>query len=252
MKGSFLLRAGLVIGLGLLLFVSACRRPAPEPRLNALTEQEQRDGWILLFDGQSFEGWRGFGMDNVPSKWVIDEDAIHFAPAEGAGGGDIITTAAFESFELAFDWKIGECGNSGVFFHVVEEGFDRVWRTGPEYQILDNACHPDALNGPDRYAGANYALHPPDGIDDASTAGEWHRSRIVVDGARVEHWLNDRKVVEYELWSDVWNQLVAASKFNTMPEYGQMRRGHIALQDHSDPVWFRNIRVRPLETRQPV
>lgn len=224
--------------------------PAPvesAESVNMLTDAERAEGWQLLFDGQSADGWRAFGGDAMPAQWTIADGALHFDPSVEGEGGDIITDETYDNFEFVFDWKIGECGNSGVFYHVTEsEEFTGVPQTGPEYQILDNTCHPDAENGPDRHAGANYALNAPS-TDVTKPAGEWNTSRIVINGPMVEHWLNGEKVVEYELWSDAWKESVAASKFGQWADYGMARTGHIALQDHNDPVWYRNLKIRPLE-----
>ena len=208
---------------------------------NTLTEEEKADGWELLFDGEDFSHWRGFKQDSVPAGWTIDDNAIHFTGEQQAG--DLITDDEYESFELQLDWKIAEGGNSGIMFHVTEDN-DRTYQSGPEMQVLDDAGHPDAQNGPDRLAGANYALHPPSNTEAVNPAGEWNTVRLVVDGQHVEHWMNGEKVVEYELGSDEWKELVATSKFGEMPNYGIAGAGHIALQDHGDPVWYRNIKIR--------
>lgn len=250
-------RIRFIPGLALLLVLflvalPACEPAAPEEaELNALTEEEINEGWQLLFNGSDLTGWRGFQREDVPGKWVVQDGAIHFTGAEEGEGGDIVTVDQYENFELSLDWKIAECGNSGVFFHVIEENYRAVYSTGPEMQVLDNTCHPDAENGPDRYAGANYALHPVP-MEAARPGGEWNHSRLIVNGSHVEHWLNGEKLVEYELWSDEWKELVAKSKFNEMPGYGMATTGHIALQDHGDPVWFRNIKIRPLDQDEPV
>ena len=209
---------------------------------NALAEEEKAEGWQLLFDGEDLSQWRGFKQDSIPAGWTVDDDAIHYT-GEGRGG-DLITEDEYDSFELQLDWKIAEGGNSGIMFHVTEDN-DQTFQSGPEVQVLDDAGHPDAQNGRDRLAGANYALHPPS-KDVVKPAGEWNRIRLVVDGQRVEHWLNGEKVVEYELGSDDWKERVAASKFGEMPNYGTAEAGHIALQDHGDPVWYRNIKIKPL------
>lgn len=243
---------GTTIAL-LVLFVglSGCRPKAPvEPEPNTLTAEEEAEGWQLLFDGQEITKWRGFQRADIPSKWVIDDNAIHFTGAEEGEGGDIITIDQYDNFELELDWKIGECGNSGIIYRVVEGEHRAPWETGPEMQVLDNTCHPDAQNGPDRYAGANYAIHPVP-AEVAKPGGEWNHVRLVVNGNHVEHWLNGEKIVEYELGSDDWKQRVAASKFNEMPGYGMATSGHIALQDHGDPVWYRNIKIRPLGGQEP-
>ena len=210
---------------------------------NVLTESERIQGWRLLFDGQSLSGWRGYRQEDIPGKWRIDAGAIHFSAADGEGG-DLITEETFSHVELAFDWKISKCGNSGLFYLVVEsENYNQTYHSGPEAQILDNTCHRDAKNGPDRTAGANYALHPPT-RDNTRPAGEWNQMRLVLNGPHVEHWLNGEKVVGYELRDEAWYDLVSKSKFARWPDYGLAREGRFALQDHGDPVWFRNIKIR--------
>jgi len=203
-------------------------------------------------DGSSFKGWKGYRSDDIPNSWVIDDGALHFRPTKNAAGkitserGDIMTQAQYDNFELSIEWKIGECGNSGIFFNVVEgKDYKQTYSTGPEMQVLDNTCHPDAKNGPDRLAGANYALHPPS-EDSSKPAGEWNQAILKVDGNMVEHWLNGKKIVEYEMHSEDWKQKVAASKFSSFPGYAIGSKGHIALQDHQDLVWFRNIKIKEL------
>lgn len=215
--------------------LTACTTTPP----NALTESEAELGFELLFDGDSLEHWRGFKRDDVPEQWVAVDGAIHTA----GGGGDLVTRETYESFDLRFDWKIGVAGNSGVFFRVDEE-HSHVWETGPEYQILDDERHPDGRD-PTTSAGANYALRAPE-VEAVNTTGVYNRSRIVVDGNAVTHYLNGRKILSYDLRSPEWFQRVAESKFSTMPDYGLVREGHIALQDHGDPVWFKNVKIRRL------
>jgi hypothetical protein len=196
--------------------------------------------WESLFDGASANAWRGFKQSALPAGWQIVDGALTRVGA----GGDIISKAQFENFELELEWKVAPGGNSGVFFHVAEDTMKYVWQTGPEMQLLDNQRHADGKN-PMTSAGSNFALHAP-ARDVSKPAGEWNRARLVVNGAQVEHWLNGEKIVEYELWSDDWKQRVQDSKFKDMPRYGLMRTGHIALQDHGDWVAFRNIRIRRL------
>ena len=209
------------------------------PAHNALSEAEIADGWSLLFDGASIEWWRGFRQDSLPGSWQVADGALYY---NGEGGGDIVTVEEYGDFEFAFDWKISEAGNSGVIYRA-DEDHDAPWMTGPEYQILDNFGHPDRNNGDDRLAGANYDMHAVD-PDVANAAGEWNTARIVADGAHIEHWLNGQKVVEYEMWSDDWQDAVANSKWTDYPDYGSVEVGHIALQDHGDPVWYRNLKIR--------
>ncbi|WP_224996289.1 DUF1080 domain-containing protein [Cesiribacter sp. SM1] len=213
---------------------------------NALSQQEQQEGWVLLFDGENMEHWRGFKKEEVPDAWQVEDGAIVLS---GEGGGDIVTRNEYQDFELVLDWKISEGGNSGIFFNVSEDPrFDYTWQTGPEMQIIDDEKHPDAKQGKDgnRQAGSNYDLHP------LSTAavkpvGEYNTSRLVVNDGHVEQYLNGTKVVEYTLWSPEWENLVKGSKFASMPDYGRYKSGRIALQDHGDKVWFKNIKIRPLE-----
>jgi hypothetical protein len=226
-----------ICAAALLLIMTSCGGVTAQ---NTLTPQEHAEGWRLLFDGRTTDGWRGFRRDAMPDGWQVVDGAL----TRVAAAGDIVTTEQFESFELVLDWKVSPGGNSGIFFHVTENA-DYVWQTGPEYQILDDAGHRDGLT-PETAAGSNYALHAPVGVA-ARPAGEWNTARLVVRGDHVEHWLNDVKIVSYELGSDEWKALVAASKFRDMPGYGQARRGHLALQDHGDLVAFRNIRIRVLQ-----
>lgn len=194
-------------------------------------------GWRSLFDGKTLDGWRGFKTETPPAGWRIEAGALF----RDGSGGDLLTIEQFGDFELRLQWKIAEGGNSGVLFHVVPLG-SQIWETGPEVQVLDNARHDDGRN-PLTSAGANYALHAPT-RDVTRPVGAWNDLRLLVQGSHVEHWLNGEKIVEYELWSPDWERRVAASKFAAMPRYGRERRGHIALQDHGDRVWFRDIQIK--------
>ena len=208
---------------------------------NRLTPEETAQGFALLFDGVSLDAWRGYGRDDLPGAWSAVDDALTCTP--GGDGGDIITRETFTDFDLRLEWRLGEGGNSGVFFGVVE-GPRRSYHSGPEIQVLDNAGHPDGRNAITS-AGSNYALHAPT-ADVTRPLGEWNEVRVVREGNRVRQWLNGTLVVEYELGTDEWKALVAASKFSEWPDYGIHHEGHIALQDHGNPVWFRNLRIRRL------
>ncbi len=214
---------------------------------NVLTEEEIAEGWELLFDGRTTTGWRGFQKDDltIDEGWYAHQGML---VAQGIGcdlTGDIVTRREFENFILEADWRISEGGNSGIFYLVGENGYPAAYVTGPEYQILDDKGYPVELD-PTWYTAANYDMHAP--VDPpVKPAGEWNTARIVVDNGHVEHWLNGEKVVEYELWSDEWEELVEDSKWAEYPNYGRYRRGHIGLQDHGDQVWFRNIKIRELD-----
>jgi hypothetical protein len=207
---------------------------------NELSDDEKGDGWALLFNGRSLEGWRAFKSETPPTGWEVREGVL----ARTGAGGDLMTVRQFDNFILDLDYRVSEGGNSGIMYRVMTDG-DRPYYSGPEYQILDNERHADAKNGRDRYAGANYALHPPE-KDAGNPAGQWNNARIVVNGNRVEHWLNGEQVVAYELHSDDWKKRVAASKFAEWPMYGKATRGHIVLQDHGDLVEFRNIKIKSI------
>ncbi len=192
-----------------------------------------------LFDGASTAGWRGYERPDCPSGW----QALDGTLARVAEAGDLVTEEEYQDFDLEFEWRVAPGGNSGLMFHVSED-HDAPWETGPEFQILDDALHPDGKEARTS-AGSNYAMHAPR-VHTARPAGDWNQARLLVRGAHVEHWLNGEKIVEYELWSDDWEQRVAACKWKDRPDYGRRKSGHIALQDHGDAVAFRNLRITRL------
>jgi hypothetical protein len=196
--------------------------------------------WRVLFDGTSLKDWKGFKTDTVPAGWKIEDGTL----AKDALVSDIVSRDEFGDFELELEWKIGEAGNSGIFYRGTEE-YDKVYWSAPEYQLLDD------IKGADNKtrltcAGAAYALYPsPAGH--LKPVGEWNRTRIVARGSHIEHWLNDVKLLEYELGSPDWTAKVKASKFGAYPNYGRAVRGRIAMQgDHDGSLAFRNIKIRDL------
>lgn len=196
--------------------------------------------WRVLFDGQSTASWRGYKKDTFPEKgWNVENGCLHVIP--GGGGGDIITTDQYADFEFRFEWKAAPGSNSGVMYRVTE---DEVypWRTGPEYQLLDDAGHPDGKDVKTSAASC-YGLYPPEGKV-LKPLGEFNEGRIVVYRNRVEHWLNGVRVVAYELGSDEFKARLKGTKFTAMPAYGTRPKGHLSLQDHGLDLWFRNLRVR--------
>lgn len=231
--------------------------------LNALSAEEQAEGWRLLFDGESFNGWRSIGGDEIPSAhWTIEDGTIKKIPsgdvpvqADGqpTAGGDLMTVEMFDDFELAFEWRISEGGNSGIKYNVSEElsmaNPPRSAALGFEYQILDDDRHPDANAGVDgnRKAAGLYDLIGAPADKPLRAPGEWNEGRIVFQGNHGEHWLNGEKVVEYELGSARMDSLLAASKYDTIDGFAERRIGHIVLQDHNDAAWFRNIKIRQLD-----
>jgi len=225
---------------------------------NVITALEKAQGWRLLFDGVTFAGWRGLGYDRVPEKhWVIENGAIKKVATKDvqpgpdgtpAPGGDLMTIEAFGDFELSFEWKISLGGNSGVKYNVSEE----ISRGNPpqghaalgfEYQVLDDDLHEDAKNGPNRTAAGLYDLLGPRNKA-LRPVGEFNTARIVFIQGRGEHWLNGRKVLDFDTNAPLFAELLAKSKYRTTPHFADRRKGHIVLQDHTDAVWFRNIKVR--------
>lgn len=218
---------------------------------NTLTQAETAAGWTLLFDGRTTKGWRGFHADGFPAAgWAVEDGALKRVAAKvpAGSGGDIITDAQYGNFELLLDWKLSPGGNSGVKYLVAERP-DRKGRAGVSYemQILDDERHPDAKEGVagNRTAGALYDLIAP-ATRAAKPAGEWNRARLVVNGRRVEHWLNGQRIVQFEIGSPEMKALIAKSKYKDIPNFGDATSGHILLQDHGDEVWFRNIKIRQL------
>ena len=207
---------------------------------NTLSAAEQAAGWRVLFDGATTKGWRGYKSATMPNGWMVQNGTL----TKTASVEDILTSDQFANFELALDWKIATGGNAGIFYRGTEE-YEHIYWSAPEYQLLDDANAPD---GKSRLtsAAAAYALYPPPaGI--VKPAGEWNSTRIVVNGAHVEHWLNGQKVVQYELWSPDWEAKVKASKFKDWPNYGRAKSGYIAIQgDHNGVLALRNIKIRTL------
>ena len=221
---------------------------------NTLTEAEKADGWVLLFDGETSNGWRGFKKETFPSGWEIVDGTLHMigsgrGEAGASDGGDILYDKEFQNFTLSLEWKISEGGNSGIFYLGQEGDHDFIWKTAPEMQVLDNDKHPDAKLGKDgnRQAGSLYDLIPAK-PQNAKPVGEWNQVEITVYKGTVVHKQNGVNVVEYHLWTPEWNELVAGSKFPGLNKdwANVASKGFIGLQDHGDDVWFRNIKIKEL------
>ncbi len=196
--------------------------------------------WRALFDGRTLNGWQGHRTPGqLPGSWEVVDGVL----TRTGRGGDLVTVDQYENFELEFEWRVERGGNSGVFYRI-DPDVEVTYHSAPEYQVLDDAVHRD---GQSRLtaAGAAYGLYPaPEGV--TKPVGEWNAGRIVVDGAKVEHWLNGTRTAQYELWSPDWEERVKNSKFSAWPPYGRAKRGHIGIQDHGDRVGFRNIRIKVL------
>ena len=220
---------------------------------NQLSEKEKEEGWRLLFDGKSTDGWRGYLKDSFPEKgWIIEDGALKVqGTGEAGNGGDIIFDEEFKDFELSLEWKISEGGNSGIFYLAEEIEGEPIFTSAPEMQILDNDRHPDAKLGKDgnRKAGSLYDLIPAR-PQNAKPVGEWNKVSILVYRGTVVHTQNGENVVEYHLWTDEWKEMIKDSKFKDWKSFlnagGDDKKGYIGLQDHGDDVWFRNIKIKEL------
>jgi hypothetical protein len=213
------------------------------------TKAEETSEWITLFDGTSFDQWRGYLHDGMYDNWTIEDGAMAFTPGE-EGGKNIITKDQFTNFVLSLEWKISEAGNSGIFWSVHEdEKYPEAYQTGPEIQVLDNEKHPDAKVGDGLHtAGALYDMVKP--IKDVTKpVGEWNLCVIEIDhNANIgKVTLNGTEIVTFPVHGDEWDAMVANSKFKEWEGFGKYRTGHIGLQDHSDKVWYRNIKVKKLD-----
>jgi hypothetical protein len=234
---------------------------------NTLSPAERTEGWRLLFDGKTLTGWRGLGYDTVPTgHWVVMDGAIkkiasgnvaRVADGRPLVGGDLMTVDSFVDFELSFEWKVTPGANSGVKYNVSEamslaqggagtQGGPTHSALGFEYQVLDDDRHEDAKL-PNHRAGALYDLIPPNDRKQLHPVGEWNSSRIAFRGNHGEHWLNGQMLVEFELGTARMDSLLGASKYKTIPGFGQKRTGHIVLQDHGDEVYYRSIKLRELK-----
>lgn len=205
-----------------------------------LTADQKAAGWRSLFDGSNTSAWRGYRSQTFPPGWRIVDGVL----TKSGEVEDIVSKDQFGNFELALDWNLGPKGNAGIFYRGTEE-YDKIYWSAPEYQLLDDAAHEDGKNRLTA-AGAAYALYPsPAGV--VKPADQWNSTLIVVNGNRVQHWLNGQKLLEYELLSPDWEAKVKASKFNEYPNYGRAKRGHIAIQgDHDGTLSIRNVRIREL------
>lgn len=233
---------------------------------------QDADGYYVIFDGTSTNGWRGYGKDALPSRWSIEDGCLKFSgTGTGEGqtgeGGDVIFAHKFRNFELELEWKVSKGGNSGIFYLAQEvttknedgtERYEPIYISAPEYQVLDNANHPDTKLGVDgnRQSASLYDMIPAK-PQNQNPFGEWNKARIMVYKGTVVHGQNDANVVEYHLWTQQWTDMLQASKFSQEKWPlafellnncgGENHEGYIGFQDHGDDVWFRNVRVKVLD-----
>lgn len=228
---------------------------------NQLTEEQVKDGWQLLFDGTTMKGWHKYGNKPVGSAWKVSDGAIYLDTTVKAvlpdgkpgwqikDGGDIVSDSAFENFHLKLEWKISKGGNSGIIFYINEDTtkYDYVWKTGPEMQVLDDSLHSDGKI-PKHRAGDLYDLITctNEAQKPLKPVGEWNLAEIKSVNGKLEFYLNGTIVVSTTLWDDSWKKLIAGSKFKEFPGFGTYKAGRIALQDHGNLVWYKNVMIKKL------
>jgi hypothetical protein len=235
------------------------------PNVDLSTYTPDADGWITLFDGTTFTGWRGYNREDVPGAWTIEDGALKIqgsgrGEAGAQNGGDLVFAHKFGNFEMELEWKVAKGSNSGIFYLAQEIEGQPIYISAPEYQVLDNEGHPDAMLGKDgnRKSASLYDMIPAN-PQNAKPAGEWNKAKIVSFKGTVVHFQNDEQVLEYHLWTDAWKALLQESKFKEgSTDFplafgllsdcgGPEHKGYIGLQDHGDDVWFRNIRIKILD-----
>lgn len=232
------------------LFFS-CNSTKQSSGSTVLTSSEKNQGWVSLFNGNSSKGWHRYGGGKIDSVWkttggMLWLDVAGKKAQNIKGDWDIVTDEEFENFDLQLEWKINVNGNSGIIFLVHEDKpkYNWPWETGPEMQVLDNNGHPDAKINKHR-AGDLYDL-VASRIETVKPAGEWNSARIHLLNGKLDLYLNGENVVSTMLWDDNWKKLVAGSKWKNYPDFTKYHKGHIALQDHGDGVYYRNIKIQRL------
>lgn len=233
---------------------TACTKKTGNMEANdrMLPNPEANPDWVQLFNGENFDGWHGFLDDTVSEHWSVEDGAMLFTPPETRTrklGYDILTDKMYTNFVLSVEWKISPCGNSGIFWGVQDEEKYKVpYATGPEIQVLDNTCHPDAKAGEGTHtAGALYDMIAPP-KDVTKPAGEWNKCVISInqDKNEAKVWLNEEKLMEFPLHGEEWDTMIKNSKFNGWDGFGVFKTGHISFQDHNDKVWYRNVMIQEL------
>ncbi|MBW8323938.1 MAG: DUF1080 domain-containing protein [Prolixibacteraceae bacterium] len=239
----------MTLSLAVALFLAL---PGFSQSVNKLSKKEKKAGWVLMFNGKNFDGWRQCNGTAMPANWVIEDDAMKVVigegkkPGQGANGDILYPGKKFKNFELSIDWKASKSANSGIFFNVREVPGKPIYYAAPEIQVLDNVDASD--NKIDSHlAGSLYDMLPAD-PKTVKPVGEWNTIVVKVKDGQVTHTQNGVQVVSYSLWTPEWDALIAKSKFKSFPGFteGISKEGYIGLQDHGYDVWFRNIKIREL------
>lgn len=230
----------------ILVLAVSCKKALHQE--NTLSEKEKNEGWILLFDGKSLDGWHLYNKNTNISVWQVINNELHCLPSDSTDleHGDLVTDEEFENYDFKFDWKITKGGNSGVFINVIEkQEIPMAWASGPEYQLLEDS-HPDFNADPKKRAGCLYGFYKQINISSTKPAGEWNESRIKQENGKVTFYLNNVITAQTDFKSDEWKQAIDSTGFKNFPEFGKVSKGHIALQDWAKGVSFRNIKIRKL------
>ena len=264
MKKSPIILSGFAVVAALVTM--SCSKPAPPPEApaedtvamapvvsdNTLTDEEKAAGWELLFDGSTLDGWKRFNQDSIGPLWSVDNGTIK---CDGQGltegtadhGGSLITTKSFGNFELTTEWKISPGGNSGILYHITEgKKYKHDYETGPEFQVMDDEGWKGDPLRPEQKVGSSYDMFPAPATKKVNPVGEWNTAKLIYNNGHVEHWLNGEKVVEYEESSPEFTANYKKSKWTKYPDWNKSKTGAIGLQDHGAPVYYRNIKVKPL------
>ncbi|MDO1514208.1 DUF1080 domain-containing protein [Maribacter confluentis] len=256
--------------LSVILLITSCKTEKNKPEgQEEITVQQTQEEWIPLFDGKTTKGWRAYNGDELPPGWIVKNGELTFDIELGkeqdyTGGTDIIYGAEeFDNFELYLEWKLPKGGNSGIFYHL-KEGYDSPPEVAPEYQLIDDENYasihdltaynlslgytdkPEELK-PLQQTGSDYAMHAADPNGKIlNPVGTWNTTKIIFTPNQVEHWLNGKKVVSFVPWDDAWYEKKHSDKWKNSEDYGKYKTGFIGLQDHSSPIWFRNIKIKKL------
>ena len=229
-------------------FAVAQSNNANDAMLNKLTPAEIKKGWKLLFDGSTLTGWKTYNRTDMATSWGVKDGAIFLDSKKcrsDVAKGDLVTLEDYDDFEFSVEWKISDCGNSGIMYRIVEDPkYKQPYLTGPEMQVLDNKCHPDAKIITHR-SGDFYDVMASK-TENVKPAGEWNSVRIIMKGYKLEQWQNGVRQIKLTLGSDEINAIVEKSKWKNQKDWGKALIGKIGLQDHGDAVWFRNIKIRSL------
>ncbi len=240
------------VGAIMIAFIIAGCNTDSDKKIEQMTAEKKTDEqWINLFDGKTLNGWHNYGKTTVGAAWKVENETLYLDTTKKDGwqiaaGGDIVTDSAYENFHLKLEWKIAPGGNSGIIFYVHEDTtkYKYVWHTGPEMQVLDNDAHADAKI-PKHRAGDLYDLISSK-TEPVKKVGEWNEAEIIANNGKLDFILNGTNIVSTTLWDENWKTLVRGSKFKEWPDFGTYKKGHIALQDHGNTVWYRNIKIKRL------